>query len=153
MQGANGVDFDVRATEPMATHARGQYTTWSGVGFDVWHHGRSGIGTSQSPATPSNVAVYAVGNISSEGRIIAAGIPIHVMTLAPGQNRLELHAGDPDFPLPGIPDGHLRVAWTDYTGGHSSSGVYARYALGSAVLLVMLGFALAAVKGVQKRRA
>lgn len=40
----DGTTYIVRATEPMVTEPRGLFTTWYGVGFDVWHHGRSGIG-------------------------------------------------------------------------------------------------------------
>lgn len=34
-----------------------RFTTWHGVGFDVWHHGRSGIGYAGLPPTQSNVAI------------------------------------------------------------------------------------------------
>ena len=99
----------------------------------------------------SNVAVFALGNVSAGGRVIAAGVPIHVMTTPRDGNRLELHAGDPNFPLPGIPDGRLRVVWPDYQGGHSPMLSYARYAWGGGVLMVLLGFAVAAVRRDERR--
>ena len=121
---------------------QGRFTTWSGVGFSVWHHGRSGIGATELPAVQSNVAVFALGNVSANGREIAAGVPIHVMTSARDGARLELHVGDANFPLPEVPGGHLRVVWTGYDGGHAPHLSYARYAWGGGVLLVLLGFAM-----------
>ena len=79
----------------MVSDPQGRFTTWAGVGFDVWHHGRSGIGTAALPATKSNVAVYALGNVSANGRLVAAGVPVHVMTTFREGARLERHVGDP----------------------------------------------------------
>ena len=134
----------------MVADPQGRFTTWFGVGFSVWHNGRSGIGSTELPPVQSNVAVFALGNISAGGRVIAAGVPIHVMTTPRDGNRLELHAGDPNFPLPGIPEGRLRVVWPDYQGGHSPMLSYARYAWGGGVLMVLLGFAVAAVAAVRR---
>jgi hypothetical protein len=140
--GADGNVYTIDATQPMVADPRGRYTTWSGVGFDKWHHGRSGIGNAALPPTHSDVAVFALGNISSGGRSIAAGVPVHVMTSSRPSARLELHVGDPEAPVPGLHDGHLRVVWADYSGGHTKSAAYARYAWGTGVLLVLLGFAV-----------
>ncbi|KAB0264998.1 hypothetical protein [Microvirga brassicacearum] len=142
----DGTVYEIRAVEPMVTDPQGRFTTWSGIGYDVWHHGRSGIGSSRLPPIQSNVAVFALGNISANGRIVAAGIPVHVMTTSRDGARLELHVGDTDFPLAGVPEGHLRVMWSDYVGGHTRSGVYARYSFGGGFLLVILGFAVAAAR-------
>jgi hypothetical protein len=142
----DGTTYEIRATKPMVDDPQGRFTTWSGVGFSVWHHGRSGIGSTELPPVQSNVAVFALGNISASGRVIAAGVPIHVMTTPRDGNRLELHAGDPNFPLPGIPDGRLRVVWSAYEGGHSRMLSYARYVWGGGVLIVLLGFAVAAAR-------
>jgi hypothetical protein len=144
--GPDGTVYDIRATKPMVADPQGRFTTWSGVGFSVWHHGRSGIGATELPPVQSNVAVFALGNISASGRVVAAGVPIHVMTTAREGARLELHVGDPNFPLPGIPDGRLRVVWPGYEGGHPGILSYARYAWGGGVLIVLLGFAIAAVR-------
>ena len=46
--------------------------------------------------------------------------------------------------MPGIPGGYLRVAWPEYQGGHDPALSYARYAWGGGVLIVLLGFAIAA---------
>jgi hypothetical protein len=134
--GPDGTVYDIRATKPMVADPQGRFTTWSGVGFSVWHHGRSGIGATELPPVQSNVAVFALGNISASGRVVAAGVPIHVMTTPREGSRLELHVGDPNFPLPGIPDGRLRVVWPGYEGGHSGILSYARYAWGGGVLIV-----------------
>jgi hypothetical protein len=68
------------------------------------------------------------------------------MTTASDGARLELHVGDATFPLPEVPNGHLRVVWAGYEGGHAPHLSYARYAWGGGVLLVLLGFAVAAAR-------
>jgi hypothetical protein len=141
-----GTTYVVEATTPMVTDPQGRFTTWSGVGFNVWHHGRSGIGTAKLPPMKSEVAVFALGNISVDGRIIAAGVPVHAMTSSREGARLELDIGDPDFSLPGIPGGHLRAVWAEYDGGHARYRDYARYGLGSAVLVILLAFAIVIVR-------
>ena len=142
----NGTVYEIRATQPQVRDTQGRFTTWSGVGFDVWHHGRSGIGSSLLPATRSNVAVFALGELRANDAVVAAGVPIHAMTTTREDGRLELNVGDPSTPLPGVPDGHLRAVWSEYVGGYSGAGSYARYALGSAVLAVLLGAALLAAR-------
>jgi hypothetical protein len=59
---------------------------------------------------------------------------------------LKLHVGDPEFPLPGIKNGHLRVVWSDYTGGHGRTRDYARYGWGGTILIILIGFAVVAVR-------
>lgn len=142
----NGKTYVVRAMEPMVAEPRGRFTTWHGVGFDVWHHGRSGIGYAGLPATQSNVAVYALGSVSSGGQLLAIGVPIHVLTSSRKGAHLELHVGEPGSSVPGIPDGYLRVLWPEYQGGHGPALTYARYAWGGGVLIVLLGFAIAAAR-------
>ena len=75
--------YVIEATHPMVNDPLGRFTTWAGVGFNVWHHGRSGIGAKELPPTKSDVAVYALGDISVNGQKIAAGVPVHVMNPAP----------------------------------------------------------------------
>ena len=87
--------------------------------------------------------MFALGNISSAGKSIAADVPVHVLTSSRPDARLELHIGDPAASVAGLPVGHLRVVWADYSGGMAKSAKYARYALGTGVLLVLLGFAVA----------
>jgi hypothetical protein len=145
--GANGASpYIVEAATPMVSDPQGRFTTWSGVGFNVWHHGRSGIGTAKLWPIKSEVAVFALGNISVDGRMIATGVPVHAMTSSREEARLELHIGDPEFPIPAIPGGHLRVAWAGYDGGHARARDYARYGWGSAVLVILLAFSLATVR-------
>lgn len=140
--GADGKVYAIDATQPMVADARGRHTTWAGVGFDVWHHGRSGIGNPALPPVHSDVAVYALGEVSAGGEPVAMGVPVHVMTSSRPGARLELHVGDVAAPVAGLQNGHLRVVWADYSGGHVKSVAYARYALGTGVLLVLLGFAV-----------
>ncbi|MEX2374463.1 MAG: hypothetical protein WD942_02610 [Dehalococcoidia bacterium] len=142
----NGSTYTIQASEPTVAEPRGRFNTWHGVGFDVWHHGRSGIGYAGLPATQSNVAVYAMGTISSDGALLASGVPVHVMTSSREGARLELHIGDGDFPVVGIPDGYLRVVWPEFQGGHDPAISYARYAWGGGVLIILLGFAVAAAR-------
>jgi hypothetical protein len=139
-------NYVVEATTPMVTDPQGRFTTWSGVGFNVWHHGRSGIGTSELPPIKSEVAVFALGNISADGQIIATGVPVHAMTSSREGARLELNIGDPEFPVPGISGGHLRVVWDEYDGGHGTYRDYARYGWGSAVLIILLAFSIVIVR-------
>jgi hypothetical protein len=93
----------------------------------------------------SEVAVFALGNITVGGQIIAAGVPVHVMTSSREGARLELNIGDPDFPIPGIPGGHLRAVWAEYDGGYARYRDYARYGWGSVVLIILLAFAMVTV--------
>jgi hypothetical protein len=144
--GEDGTVYTIRATQPMVSDPQGRFTTWSGVGFDVWLHGRSGIGAAALPPVNSSVAVFALGDVSANDKPIAAGVPVHVMTSSRDGARLELIVGDPAFPVVGLPNGHLRVVWPDYTGGHAKSTTYARYAWGGGVLLVLLGFAIAVTR-------
>jgi hypothetical protein len=141
-----GTTYVVEATMPMVTDPQGRFTTWSGVGFNVWHHGRSGIGTSKLPPMKSEVAVFALGNISVDGQVIATGVPVHAMTSSREGARLELNVGDPNFSIPGIPGGHLRVVWAGYDGGHARYRDFARYAWGSSVLIILLAFSIIIVR-------
>lgn len=142
----DGTIYNVEAVQPLVADPRGRYTTWAGVGFDVWHHGRSGIGSNALPPMNSPVAVFAFGSVSVDGELIATGVPVHVGTSSGPDVRLELHVGDVEAPVPGLPEGHLRVVWNDYSGGNTRGLTNARYALGGGVLLVLLGFALTLVR-------
>lgn len=138
--------YVVKATTPMVTDPQGRFTTWSGVGFNVWHHGRSGIGTTELPPTRSEVAVFALGDISVDDRIVATGVPVHAMTSSREGAGLELNVGDPDFPIPGIPGGHLRAVWAEYDTDYARDRDYARYGWGSAVLVILLACAAVTVR-------
>jgi hypothetical protein len=59
--------------------------------------------------------------------------------------RVKLDIGDPDVPVVDLPDGRLREVRENYTGGHSHGGHYARYALGTAVLVALLALARSTV--------
>ena len=126
---------------PMVAEPSGRFPTWGGVGFDVWRHGRSGIGLSSAPATNSEVGVFALGDLTVDGRPVATGVPVQLMTSPRQGARLELQVGDPSHPSPAVGDGHLRVVWSDYVGGHPDRGSYARHAYGGAILLILLGLA------------
>lgn len=142
----DGTTLSLQASEPMVAEPRGRFTTWHGVGFDVWHHGRSGIGYAGLPPTRSNVAVYALGTVRAGEQELASGVPVHVLTSSREGARLELHVGNPDFPVPGVSGGYLRVVWSEYGGGHDPALSYAHYAWGGGVLLVLLGFAISAAR-------
>jgi hypothetical protein len=140
---SGGGAFTVTVRKPMVEDPLGRFTTWWGVGFDVWHHGKSGIGSSKVPATHSELAAFGVGDVSSNGKAIATGVPVHVMTM-PGpsgeQNEmLELDVGDPEIgAIGGLPEGHLRVQWSAFTGDVSSGPKTIRYIVGLVVLIVLL---------------
>ena len=139
-----GNRYEIVATQPMLDDARGRFGTWWGVGLDRWHHGRSGIGTELLPATRSDLAVFALGDVRADGTLVAAGVPTHVMTMENGG--LELDVGDRESPLPSLPDGHLRVVWNQRSTDVSEAPEQARNALGSGVLLALLALGVAAVR-------
>jgi hypothetical protein len=72
-------------------------------------------------------------------------VPVHVITDTVNGS-VELVVGDPDVPLPSLTNGHLRVVWSDYDGGHDRSATNARYAFGTCVLLLLLGWTFIAVR-------
>jgi hypothetical protein len=147
VSGEDGSIYTIRATQPMVSDPQGRFTTWSGVGFDVWLHGRSGIGTAALPPMNSSIAVFALGDVSANDKPIAAGVPVHVMTSSRDGARLELVVGDPAFPVVGLQNGHLRAVWPDYIGGlRMVASTYARYAWRGGVLLVLLGLAIAVTR-------
>jgi hypothetical protein len=139
---AGGRTYEVLAAKPMVSDPLGRFTTWWGVGFDVWHHGKSGIGTAVLPAMRSEVAVFGVGDLSVDGRVVGKGVPVHVMTTPSGSepNRLlELDVGDPAVgALPEVPAGHLRVVWDSFSGEVPKGLETTRYLVGDIVLLALL---------------
>lgn len=112
----------------MVADPMGHFTTWVGVGYDVWHHGRSGIGTSQLPPVHSDVAVYAIGDILTNGRLLISGVPIHVMANTKSGKSLELHVGSDETPITWIPDRHFRIVWNEYSDNYSRAADFAQYA-------------------------
>ena len=141
----DGKTYTIAVERPLVEDPLGRHGTWWGVGLDVWHHGESGIGTEKLPAVRSEVAVFGVGDVSVGGDVIASGVPVHVMTAEnelPG--RLELNVGDEQTPVVGLPDEHLRVVWDEYSGGAETTPKWTRYAVGSVVLVAVLGMLLLA---------
>ena len=135
----DGKTYDIAVDQPLVDDPLGRHGTWWGVGLDVWHHGKSGLGTGKLPAVRSEVAVFGVGDVRAEGELLASGVPVHVMTgeeELPG--RLELNVGDEQTPVVGLPDRHLRVVWDDYSGGAETTPKWTRYAVGSTVLGAVL---------------
>lgn len=139
----DGHRYTVTARRPLVDDPMGRFTTWWGVGFDVWHHGRSGIGSPLLPPTESKTAVFALGTVARDGTPIAAGVPVHAMTMDHG--RVELDVADPDVPQPGLPDGHLRVVWSNATVSVHEPKV-AHYAFGLAVLAALFVLAATALR-------
>jgi hypothetical protein len=139
----DGKSYEIAVDRPLVDDPLGRHGTWSGVGLDVWHHGKSGIGTVKLPAVRSEVAVFGAGEVRAGGELLASGIPVHVMTAEdelPG--RLELNVGDEQTPVVGLPGTHLRVVWDDYSGGAETTPKWTRYAVGSAVLVAVLAMLL-----------
>jgi hypothetical protein len=140
-----GDTYEVSSRKPMVADPLGRHGTWWGVGLDEWHHGNSGVGTERLPAIHSEVAVFAVGEVHRDGELIAAGVPLHVMTADNGlAGRLELNVGDEMTPVPGLPDAHLRVVWDQFTGGAQKDPTWTRYAAGATVLAILLALAFVA---------
>jgi hypothetical protein len=141
----DGNTYTVTVERPLVDDPLGRHGTWWGVGLDVWHHGESGIGTEKLPAVRSEVAVFGVSQVRVGGDLVASGVPVHVMTAEnelPG--RLELNVGDEQTPVVGLPDEHLRVVWDEYSGGAETTPKWARDAVGSVVLVAVLGMLLLA---------
>lgn len=145
----DGTRYEITATQPMVDDPQGRFGTWWGVGLDRWHHGRSGLGTPLLPATRSEVAVFALGDVRADGEAIATGVPIHVMTMPDGG--VELDVGDPETAVPSLPDGHLRVVWDDRTDDVPEGPERARNALGSGVLVALLALAVTGVRAERPR--
>ncbi len=144
----DGETYEIVATKPMVEDPLGRYGTWWGVGLDEWHHGESGIGTERLPPILSEVALFAVGEVRRGGELIAAGVPVHVMTADEGlPGRIELNVGDEETPVVGLPDGRLRVVWDDFSGGGQKDPTWARYIVGTTVLAILLTLALLANGG------
>jgi hypothetical protein len=149
--GAVGVAVD----DALVSHPLGEHTTWWGVGLEVEHHGRTGIGTDELPAIVSELAVFGLGEVSLDGRVIARGVPVHVMTAEsglPDRARLELDVGMEGQPIPGLADGHLRVLWADYQGEIGEHTEPSRYALGGPILAVLLVAMLLLARGAEAPR-
>jgi hypothetical protein len=145
----DGTRYDVTAAEPVVRDAAGRFGTWGGVGDDRWHHGRSGVGTAQLDAVRSEVAVYALGQLRTDGQLVATGLPLHAHTTGAG---VELHVGDPATRVPALPDGHLRVVWDERSDDSAEAPERARYLLGGVVLLALLALALTAARTEGRRR-
>jgi hypothetical protein len=141
----DGRTYEIIADKPLVDDPLGRHGTWWGVGLDEWHHGESGIGTERLPAIHSEVALFAVGEVRRDGELLAAGVPMHVMTADEGlPGRLELNVGDEATPVPALPDERLRVVWDDFTGGGQKDPTWARYTVGTTVLAILLALALLA---------
>jgi hypothetical protein len=141
----DGATYEVAADKPMVDDPLGRHGTWWGVGLDEWHHGESGIGSERLPAIHSEVALFAVGEVRRDGELVAAGVPVHVMTADDGlPGRLELNVGDEATPVVALPNERLRVVWDDFTGGGQKDPTWARYTVGTTVLAILLVLALLA---------
>ncbi len=140
----DGTSYQVTAANVMVNKPGGRFTTWGGVGFDKWHHGRSGVGTAEIDKTRSEVAVYALADVRADGELVATGAPLHAMTLDGGG--VELHVGSTASPVPEVPDGQLRVVWDSREGDSPEAPERARSLLGGVVLLGLIAAALAAVR-------
>jgi hypothetical protein len=136
----NGIVYQVTVSDPIINDARGRFSTWGGVGFDVWHHGRSGIGARGPGAIRSEVATFGLADLRADGELVAVGVPVQAMTVAGGG--VELLVGDPASSVPFLPDGHLRAVWGERE-GHSPEGPErSRHLLGAVVLLALLAAAV-----------
>jgi hypothetical protein len=139
----DGHRYTIAANRPIVDDPLGRFGTWWGVGLNVWHHGRSGIGSPLLPATESKTAVFALGTVERDGAPIAAGVPVHAMTME--GDRVELDVGDPTTAVPALPDGHLRVVWRDADVAVHEPKV-AHYAFGLAILAGLFVLAAAGLR-------
>jgi hypothetical protein len=140
----DGTLYEVIATNAMVNEPNGRFPTWGGVGIDRWHHGRSGVGTTEVEATRSEVAIYALGEVRADGKVVATGAPVHAMTVDGAG--VELHVGDVATPLTALPDGHLRIVWDGRRGDSPEAPERARHLLGGLVLLTLIATAFVAAR-------
>ncbi|MFN2611649.1 MAG: hypothetical protein ABR507_12405 [Actinomycetota bacterium] len=142
-------EVTVESDQPMIADPMGEHTTWWGVGFHVTHHGRSGIGTSKLPSIKSEIAIFGLATLKLNGDVIAQGVPLHAMTVdnvAQVPGRLEIDAGDENYPIDALSSKHLRAVWPTFKGGVPSGPRNARYLGGVVVLLALLAAAAALVR-------
>lgn len=138
---AGGESYEIEARQPMVSEPRGRFTTFGGVGFDKWNHGRSGIGSADRPEVRSEVSVFALGEVRRNGELLASNVSVHAFTLDHG---VELHVGDPEAPIAGLPTGVLTAAWPARVGTSPEGHQRAHNGLGAAVLAALLLMAIAA---------
>jgi hypothetical protein len=141
---SGGRRYEVTVKEPMVEDPLGRHGTWWGVGLHVHHHGHSGIGTNRLPDIHSELAGFGLGDVSVDGVVVARGVAVHVMTAHAGiPGRLELDVGDEDVgPIPGLPEGRLRVLWDSYQGDVPEDERNAKWLGGAAVLVALLAGAV-----------
>lgn len=139
-----GTRYAITSTQPLIDDPKGRFGTWWGVGLDKWHHGRSGLGTPLLPPIRSEVAVFALAEVRADGEDVARGVPVHAMTMPDGG--VELDVGDPETPVPGLPDGHLRAVWNERSGSSPESHEGAHNTLGNAVLLALVALTITAIR-------
>ena len=139
---ADGHVYEVRVREPAVGDPLGRFTTWWGVGVNVEHHGRSGIGSDKVPAVRSKLAAFGIGDVTVDGRPAAQGVLVHVMTMDNDMVELDVGDGVAD-PIDGLPQRHLRVQWSGAAIDVPQAAHGARYLLGAVVLLVSAGVMLA----------
>lgn len=134
-QGAD--TFRVVIDEPMPNHPKAKYTTWSGVVYETTHHGRTGIGSSDVPATLSEILVWGYADVTMNGEEVAKDAPAHVMVTTDGDMRgIVLEVAAEDRSLVGVRDGYLVVHWPTVASISMPEGEEVRrHLLGWAVLL------------------
>lgn len=104
--------FAVTIEEVMPRHPKGKYTTWSGVVYETTHHGRTGIGSSDVPATLSEILIWGYADVTLNGREVARDAPAHVMVTTEGAMKgVVLEVAAEDRSLVGVRDGYLVVHW------------------------------------------
>lgn len=94
--------------------------------------------------------VHALGKIDSDDQLIAAGVAVEVMTNGDGD--VELLVGDPETPVPGLPDGHLRAMWAQRRGNNRGAPETARNLLGAVLIAGLLGLAGTAAHRQEQRK-
>ena len=132
---ANGRTYEISANQALIADPEGRFTTWHGVGFGEWHTGRSGIGLLEAPPMKSDIVAFALGEIRSNGQLIATGVPLQVSATSANTTRLDLRIGHANaLPLATA----LQASWSDFRAETSERSKYARYLFGGGVLLLFL---------------
>lgn len=149
----DGTLYDIRSDQVMVDDPKGRFTTWWGVGRDVDHHGKTGIGSGEVPNVKAKLAVFALADVEVDGELLASDVPLHVMTDETPGGTLEMDVGEPGSPIPGLIEGHLRAVWPSSTVTMGGDDEMVRYAAGSAVTLLLLVALIVTLRGEGRPRA
>jgi hypothetical protein len=149
--------YQLRVRQPMPDDPQHRFSTWRGVGIRPAEQ-PAGIPGEESPSlSDAELAIYGLGDLTSEGRVLAKDVPVRLIAsrtgLADG-NGLQLDIdheafASADGPAEGV---KMRIYWQDYKGEVPPNANPVRYLGGGSVLLAMLGAIISMNRHERRRR-